>query len=392
MPTMQDSSSRQSRQERRKRILERTRELYETYVAGLKKGAFKRLFTEETKGLYRHFSGAEEDEKPGGRIKRAFRSFGRIFWGFLLALAPARRILYGVAFLLFCATFFVILTTSPGMVLREDVATLSIYSFVIVSFLLALELADKLSARDEIEIARDVQLSLLPPRNPKIKGLEVASLTTPATEVGGDYHDFVELDGQICVAIGDVSGHGLAAGLVMAMAKSAFQAQLLNDPSPAKVLSTVNSIVRYAGDSRTLMTFLYCMIDPASGRMDFANAGHIYPLLSRSSGNSLQWLESSSYPLGVRTEQGFSSQSSRLQPGDIVYLISDGVVEAVNDRGESYGYDRFEQAIRRFGNGKPEKIMESLLQDFKEFIAAGPLEDDMTVIIIRYLPRISNVE
>jgi hypothetical protein len=377
----------QDGESRVKRVFQRAREFYDTYTAGLQRGDFKKLFTLETRGILEQFD-QEKDEKrdTGGRVKRFFRALGRVFWGFLLALSPARRILYGIAFIVFALASVVIITSPPGSAIREDVPVLLIYGFIIVSFLLALELADKLNARDEIEIARDVQLSLLPPRDSKVPGFEVASFTSPATEVGGDYHDFAEAEGKVCLAIGDVSGHGLAAGLVMAMAKSAFQAQLLNDPDPRKVLTTLNSVVRAAGDPRTLMTFLYCLVDRERNLMTYANAGHIYPLFSRPEEGTLLWLESASYPLGVRSKLEVECRELELQPGDLLYLVSDGLVETVNEEGESYGYERLIECVRRLGGGSPTKAMEGILDDLDKFAADRPREDDITIIIARYMP------
>ncbi len=376
---------------RLRRIVRRAGELYAGYTAGLKAGDFKRLFTEETRAIYQHFSLPDEsDEQEGGkrgRLRRALRTTGRTFWGFLLAMSPARRVLYGIAFIIFAVATVVVLTAPEGSAIREDVAVLSIYSFVIVSFLLALELANKLSARDEIEIARDVQLSLLPPENPRLAGLDLVSFTAPAAEVGGDYYDFAEMPPRVAVAIGDVSGHGLASGLVMAMAKSAFRAQLLNDPDPRRVLATLNEIVLDAGDSRTLMTFLCCMIDSRSGHMTYANAGHIYPLLHRPSDGSQRWLESSSYPLGVRREQQFECRELQLRPGDVLCLLSDGIVETVGEDGESYGYSRLVESVRRCGDGEPSEIMKAVLHDLQGFAASTPQADDLTLIIARFRPE-----
>ncbi len=369
------------------RIIKRALELYAKYTAGLQRGDFKKLFTQETRGIFQHFGGDESGkEEEGGKIRRVFKALGRVFWGFVLALSPARRIIYGVAFAIFAVASVVIVTSPLGSAIREDAPILLIYGFIIVSFLLALELADKLSARDEIEIARDIQLSLLPSRDSKLPGFEVASFTSPANDVGGDYHDFAESEGKVCVAIGDVSGHGLGAGLVMAMAKSAFQAQLLNDPEPSKVISTLNTVVRTVGDSRTLMTFLYCLVDSGQGKMTFANAGHIYPLFYRPGDGSLRWLESTSYPLGVRDWLNVECCELQLLPGDLLYLISDGMVEITNKEGESFGYERFLESVKRHGGNNPTKVMEGILDDLERFAADAPREDDITIIIARYVP------
>lgn len=370
------------------RIVERAQRFYRMYTAGLKPGDFKRLFTKDIKGFYLHFGSEEKKKSAGGRLRNAFSSFGRIFWGFLLALAPARRIIYGIAFIVFLFSSFIILTAPYGAEIRQDVTTLALYAFIIASFLLALELADKLSARDEIEIAREVQLSLLPPDNTNLPGLHIATFNAPATEVGGDYYDFALVDGLSCLAIGDVSGHGLASGLLMAMAKSAWQTQLLNDASPRKVLSTLNTVIRDVGNARTLMTFLYCRFDPSRGVMTFSNAGHIYPLLLQAANGKLRWLETPpAYPLGVKDSLEYQSNDIKLDDGDILFFLSDGIVEAINSEGDSFGYHRFEQAAGKHKQSDPNKILEGLLDDFQQFIGEAVRIDDMTIIVVRYSPE-----
>lgn len=367
------------------RIVERARQFYRIYTAGLKSGDFKRLFTEDIKGFYLHFRSEDEQKTTGGRFRNAMRLVGQIFWGFLLAMAPARRIIYGVAFVIFVLSSFIILTAPYGSEIRQDVTTLSLYAFIIASFLLALELADKLSARDEIEIAREVQLSLLPPDNPDLPGLNIATFNAPATEVGGDYYDFAMVDGLSCLAIGDVSGHGLASGLLMAMAKSAWQTQLLNDSSPRQVLSTLNKAIRDAGNSRTLMTFLYCRFDISRSVMTFANAGHIYPLHLQTASGSLNWLETPpAYPLGVKDRIDYKSNEIKLEEGDILFFLSDGVIEATNGDGESFGYNRFENAAGKHKTDQPRKILEGILDEFQQFIGQEMRADDMTILVAQY--------
>lgn len=389
--TQAEGGRESARAGRSQRIVDRAVGFYRTYTSGFRSGDFKRLFTEETRGIWQHFRqeqeaalGAEKDGVRQVGFKDALSITGRVFWGFLLAMSPARRLLYGIAFLIFLAGSIVLLTAPYGSDIRQDVATLSMYSFIIATFLLALELADKLSARDEIEIAREIQLSLLPPEELKLPGFEVIGFSAPAADVGGDYYDFTAIDGRIYMAIGDVSGHGLASGLLMAMAKSAWQTQLYNDPTPERVLASLNRIVRNAGDSRTLMTFLHCSFDTASRSITYANAGHIYPLLCRVSTGEVRWLESrTSYPLGVREEQEYHSVHVELAPQDLLLFMSDGVVEATNDAGESYGYERVLACVRRHAKDGQKALMQGLLDDIQQFAARGPREDDMTMIIAR---------
>ena len=364
---------------------DRSVRFYQTYTSGLRYGDFKKLFTQESRQIYTHFMKEEGEQKKLKGFKDYMRFIGQIFWGFVLSMTPARRIIYGVAFILFVLTFVTILTTGYNSPLRQDMATLSVYIFVAMSFLLALELADKLSARGEIEIAREVQLSLLPPDDPNLPGLKIASISSPAKDVGGDYYDFASVNGKACLAVGDVSGHGLAAGLLMAMAKSAWQTQLINNSDPTVVLTTLNSIVRDAGDSRTLMTFLSCIFDHDEKRLLLANAGHIYPLLVRRSRDTAAWLETpGNYPLGVRTSNKYELVTQDLEDGDVLIFLSDGSIEAMNEEGESYGYSRFAQSALACCDKEPADIVKCLLNDLQKFVRDAFREDDLTIIVVRY--------
>jgi hypothetical protein len=374
-------------------LRKRAVEFYEHYTAGLKSGDFKRLFTEETKGIYSHFSaiGADGDEdnrkktRKDGRIKRSLQTVRRIFWGFILALSPARRIIYGISFLLFIICAFIIITAPADSALRTDAATVSMYTFIIASFLLALELADKLSAKGELELARELQHSLLPPEDIKLPGLQISRFALTATEVGGDYHDFNYSHGVSSVAVGDVSGHGLASGVVMAMAKSAWNTQLLNKPDAVSCLSAVEAVVKQAGNGRTFMTFLHCQFDLDSNLVEFANAGHIYPLYFNSREKTVEWIETpASFPLGVKQISKFEILQQKLNPGDLIVLVSDGFVESVNNDGECFDYSRLKNAFLNAPIMTPQVVTEHIVREIKKYVGEASTDDDLTLVTIGY--------
>jgi serine phosphatase RsbU (regulator of sigma subunit) len=139
------------------------------------------------------------------------------------------------------------------------------------------------------------------------------------------------------------------------------------------------------------MTFLHCEIDPVSGKLAYANAGHIYPLLLRAATGELSWLESdSTYPLGVRDNQKYECLSIDLEPDDTLYFISDGVVESTNDEGESFGYERFMKSAKKYRGSGPRDNLKGILEDLQLFVRQVPHDDDLTIIIARYKPAVSN--
>lgn len=363
-------------------------DFYRIYTSGLQPGDFKKLFTHETRGLYSHFSKAGDQEEPppqkvtkGSRLKQVLGTAGRIFWGFILSLSPARRIIYGISFIVFIICAIIIVTAPAASEIRADAATISMYTFIVVSFLLALELADKLSAKGELELAQELQISLLPSENATLPGLQLHRHAATATEVGGDYHDFNFADGKSCIAIGDVSGHGLASGVVMAMAKSSWNTQLINEPEPLKVMRSVEAIVKLAGDTRTLMTFLHCQFDLEENVLDVVNAGHIYPLLYRKGNDSVEWLETpASLPLGVRQLAKFKIERFEVSPGDILLLVSDGAIESLNSEGECFDYSRLRKAFELATPKTPADVTEHIVEALNRWRGKSILEDDITIV------------
>ncbi len=195
----------------------------------------------------------------------------------------------------------------------------------------------------EIDAANRIQAALLPPSDPKLPGVVVASHYRAATEIGGDYFDFLPLaGGRIGLAFGDVAGHGLTSGIVMAMAKSALLVQTGHDPSPVRVMEVLNETVRKTAPKRMLMTFFFGVLDPATGHLAYCSAGHLDPYVVRRGGGPVEPLSAWGFPLGVKRREPFVEHVAHLHPGDRLVLYSDGLIEALDDDGEPFGFSRFE--------------------------------------------------
>src|SRR5213075_1080336 len=158
----------------------------------------------------------------------------------------------------------------------------------------------------EIDAANRIQAALLPQEAPYVFGASVASHYRAATEIGGDYFDFLPLpDGDVGIAFGDVSGHGLTSGIVMAMAKAALLVQVGYDSSPCAVMNVLNNVVMKTAPKRILMTFFFGMLDPASQTLRFSSAGHLDPYVFRAHGRRIEALSSWGFPLGVKRREPF---------------------------------------------------------------------------------------
>lgn len=237
----------------------------------------------------------------------------------------------------------------------------------------------------EIDAANRIQAALLPLEDPEVPGTTVASHYRAATEIGGDYFDFLPLGGgRIAIAFGDVAGHGLTSGIVMAMTKASLLVQVEHDSEPKAVMSTLNSIVMRTAPRRMLMTFFYGVLDPAEQTLRFCSAGHLDPYLYRAAEKKLVPLSSWGFPLGVRRREAFREENIEFDGGDRLVLYSDGFIEALDDDGEPFGFDRFELVIRESGERSAAEIKQALLASVKKFTRNRPPDDDQTLVVISF--------
>lgn len=242
----------------------------------------------------------------------------------------------------------------------------------------------------EIDAANRIQAALLPLDTPSLAGASVASHYRAATEIGGDYFDFLQQpDGEIGIAFGDVSGHGLTSGIVMAMAKSALLVQVEVDPSPRAVMNVLNEIVMKTAPKRILMTFFFGMLDPSSQTLRFSSAGHLDPYVFRAKDRRLEPLSSWGFPLGVRRREPFREHTASFSAGDRLILYSDGLIEAVDDDGEPFGFDRFEKTLIENGHLSADDIKKALLSSVRKFTRNRPPEDDQTLVVVSFDQAVS---
>jgi Stage II sporulation protein E (SpoIIE) len=237
----------------------------------------------------------------------------------------------------------------------------------------------------EIDAANRIQAALLPVESPTLPGAEFASHYRAASEIGGDYFDFLPRPGgEIGIAFGDVSGHGLTSGIVMAMAKAALLVQVDYNASPRAVLEVLNEIVMKTAPRRILMTFFFGLLDPVSQELRFSSAGHLDPYVYRARDRRLEALSSWGFPLGVRRRDPFRELTVRFDAGDRLILYSDGLIEAVDDDGEPFGFDRFERVLLSACQGSAEEIKRALLASLRKFTRNRPPEDDQTLVVVSF--------
>ena len=245
-------------------------------------------------------------------------------------------------------------------------------------------IAERERQRVEIETARGIQSSILPELPPQLAGVEIASKYLPASEVGGDFYDVLALeDGRLAVAVGDVAGHGVSSGLVMSMAKSALAVQVTFDPEVEAVVATLNRMVYQSARKRLLTTLCYAVLDPVRRELCYASAGHLYPY-QVTQGGKVRALEAGAYPLGVRGEIDIRVRHVSVEPGETLFLYSDGLVEATPElRDEPFGFERLEASLGRHAGKSPSELRDGVLADVLDFTGSRPREDDVTVLVLR---------
>ena len=246
------------------------------------------------------------------------------------------------------------------------------------------EVVENERIKQELLTASTIQLSMLPVADPKIPGYEIVSHFRPAKEVGGDYYDYFPLgDDRLAIVIGDVSGEGISAGLLMAMAKSCLLNQIRVSPDVPKVMYAMNNMVYEALRKRLLMTLCYSVLDIPSRTLTFASAGHHFPYLYSKKGGKLSELESIAYPLGVRRDSTYRAKRIELGPGDYLVFYTDGIIEARNQDGEEFGFERFERVILSHTISSAREMRDGILKELHEFSRGEPQFDDITLVIIK---------
>jgi steroid delta-isomerase-like uncharacterized protein len=232
----------------------------------------------------------------------------------------------------------------------------------------------------ELRVARQIQRSLLPEATPELYGWQLAAYYKPAREVGGDFYDFLELeDGRLGLVVGDATGKGMPAALVMATTRGMLRAVARGLDSPGEVLARVNDALCPDIPSEMFVTCFYAILDPKSGTLSYANAGHDLPYLWHS--GDAKELRARGMPLGLMPEMSYDEREAVLREGDCVLFYSDGLVEAHDPHYEMFGFPRLGALIAEHGNQR--SLVDSLLKELYSFVGERwEQEDDITLLTL----------
>jgi phosphoserine phosphatase RsbU/P len=323
------------------------------------------------------------------RFKRWLHGTWAIFQAMLMKLSPARRVLLLVA--------LVLLIFHSDFTVHHETYEFDFVQFggIILFILLALELADRVTMKRDLEIAREIQQWLVPHAPPDIPGVDIAFATRPQNTVAGDYYDaFLRPDSaapggapRLLVAVADVAGKSVPAALLMATFQSGLRAL---SGTPATLQGIVTGLDRYARahslEGRRFTTAFLAEIDLATRKMRYTNCGHNDPILRRASG-AVERLGVGGPPLGLPLftdhEIEYGTAEVQLNPGDLLFVFTDGVVEAVNERGEEFKEIRLFGSLESAAQQSAAQVLSRVMTDVNTFVGYARQHDDITALVLR---------
>jgi serine phosphatase RsbU (regulator of sigma subunit) len=378
----------------------RARALFDTYTRDLSGRDLQRLFTHDTPDAYRFFRRGL-DEEEGAHLpwwKRLPRQFRRVFVAFTLRLPPARRALYIGALVIALLGIvrlyqgFALVGVPLGtpflrvqvpMPVWADGTVALLVSFLLINLLVLLEVAERLSLKGELEIAREIQLALLPCGTYAVGDLEISGLTRPANTVGGDFYDVLpQADGRVILTIGDVAGKGSPAALLMALLLAALRTLVEERLEPAALVRRLNvQISRHSPASR-FITLFYGLYDPRAGTLEYVNAGQNPPLIRRRTGR-FERLGPTGVALGMFEASAFAQAHTTIEAGDLLVLYSDGITEAEDRSGTPFEETGLELAIERHAGSSAAALGAAVLAAVETHAGEPRFRDDLTLLVLR---------
>jgi sigma-B regulation protein RsbU (phosphoserine phosphatase) len=246
-------------------------------------------------------------------------------------------------------------------------------------------LLENTSILKEMEIAKQIQLSLLPPAPPELAGIDCAGRCVPATHIGGDYYDIFVNGDHLNMVMADVSGHSVGAALLMVETRSVLRAQLESLQNPAEVVSALNELLHDdLSRAELFITMTYLSYDMKCGRLCYTNAGHPPSLLYRPSSAAFLELDAEGLILGVQKGVSFEEPSLQIESGDLLFLYTDGIIEAEGAAGELFGTKRLRELLASQYRLTAAQVIASVLATVGEFSGASSFKDDISMLVLKF--------
>lgn len=247
------------------------------------------------------------------------------------------------------------------------------------------EASERGRLEQEMTIARDIQMELLPRTFPRIPGLDMFAFTVPARHVGGDCYDVIDVgDGRLALTIGDVSGKGTPAAILMANVQAAVRALSESGIPADQLITRVNKLVHNFTEESAFITFFYCVLDTRTGDLRYVNAGHNPPCVFRADG-SKEYLHRGGLVIGIMPGAEYEEGRTVLAPGDDLVLYTDGITEAVNPEEEMFGEERLEALLAEHRHASAREIEEYVYSGIRDFVGAAAQSDDLTMVVVKLM-------
>lgn len=357
------------------RRLNRIKDTFKTITDGLDFKEVQNLLNKEMPEVYSFYVNRMEESEIKGKTLGSKIRFGRkLFKRFLLELSPARRIMYIISLLIFLQA---ILASSLGW---------GLVGFLLLNLLIALELADKITSNEELSVARDIQNSLLPTSPPIYINYDISCYSETAKSVGGDYFDFILKENNLLLAIGDISGKGMAAAIHMVQVQALFRNILAMHNSPKDVLSLLNENLINLFRPGTFFTINLALIKP-DGSVNLCRAGHQPVIYYCRKEEKCINIKPKGIGIGLSKNGLFDNSLEEIiiepEQGDVLVFFTDGITEAMNNYLMEYGEDRLMAVVKDNAYKSADGMKSAIIGSIKRFTAETPVYDDITLIILK---------
>jgi sigma-B regulation protein RsbU (phosphoserine phosphatase) len=359
--------------------IKKAQKFFYLYTSGLSHREIEHLLKKDTMDAFSYFKGKTKlaDRAPQRlSVGSIFHVCKEIFISFIMQLTPARRFFYGLGFV-----GFVI-----GLIKVDSFLMLG--SFIVLNLLLALELVDKLTTRDELEIAREIQLNLQPLEIPESQLLSIATFYRPAKVVGGDFFDFVQPnDDRMVSIVGDVSDKGISAALYAAYTQSMFQSFSQTSVSASQIFRSLNELISKRLREGDFITAVIAFFDLNENSVTIARAGHNWPLYYCARTRTIAELKPKGMAIGLMGNEIFSNQLEEekiyLNRGDFLLLYSDGVTEATNHQDRMFETSGLKSVITESVHESSDIIIDQIISRLQKFMKSEELQDDATMVAFK---------
>jgi serine phosphatase RsbU (regulator of sigma subunit) len=359
--------------------IQKIKDFYSLYTSGLNRREIERLLKKDTLEAFTYYKRKTDiPDHPLGESspRKTLFVIKEIFISFIMKLTPARRLVYGLGILGF---LWGILHVHFGYIIA---------SFLLINFLLALELADKLTTRDELEIAREIQTNLQPTHIPELHLLSISAYSKPAHIVGGDFFNVVQPDKDRVIGIlGDVSDKGISAAIYAAYFQSMFESLADKDDSPSGLMHSLNDLIIKRLRDGDFITAVIALFDLKEKSVTIARAGHNWPLYYHAESNSISELKPKGMSIGVLEDKHFcdlmEEQKIFLKKGDMLLLYSDGVSEATNQDNRMFELAGLKNAIEESAHESSDEIIQRINLKLNDFVGGEEFHDDATMMAVK---------